>query len=174
MSFDLLSARSSCLRDIAERTYLGNTSTLLKAQLIRLVNEHMRAHNNVLCISTTVCQTKNSIALLETTLTLRSQLLNYTAEFDTEGLGSLRRDWVVSFTLKEVHAVETEGLDADKSLSGGGLGTFNLVDEEGGGRAFAILDICISRELDNFERASVKLQTSAEIRTDSTHGNHCD
>lgn len=112
----------------------------------------MRAHNNVLCISTTICQTEDSITLFKTALAFRSKFLDYTAEFDTEGLGSLGRDGVVSLALKQVHAVQTKGLDADKSLSGGGLGTFDLVDEEGGGRALAILDICVSCELNVFTR----------------------
>jgi hypothetical protein len=124
------------------RTNLRDTGTLLEAQLIRLVDEHVCAHSNVLCISTTVCQTEHSIALLESVLTLRSKFLDYTAEFDTEGCGSLGRERVLTFALKQVHAVETKGLDADESLCGGRLGTFDLVDEEGGGGALAIFDVC--------------------------------
>lgn len=124
------------------RTNLRDTSTLLKAQFIRLVDEHVCAHGNILCISTAVCQTKHSITLLESVLALRSEFFDYTAEFDTEGCGSLGRQRVVAFALEQVHAVETEGLDADESLCGGRLGTFDLVDEEGGGGALAILDVC--------------------------------
>ena len=125
-----------------EKTNLGDTSTLLKAQFIRLVNEHVRAHGNVLCISTTIRQTKHSITLFETILALRSEFFDYTAEFYTEGFGSLGRKRVLAFALEQVHAVETEGFDADESLCGCGFGTFNFVDEEGGCGAFALLDVC--------------------------------
>jgi hypothetical protein len=108
----------------------------------------MRAHGNVLCISTTVCQTKHSISLLEAAFTLIGQFLDYTAEFDTEGLGSLGRERVVAFALEQVHAVETKGFDTDEGLSGGGSGAFDLVDEESGGWAFAILDVCMDSSLD--------------------------
>jgi hypothetical protein len=104
----------------------------------------MCAHGNVLCISTTICQTKHSITLLEATLALIGQFLDYTAEFDTESLGSLGRKRVVAFALEQVHAVETKGFDADECLCGGGGRTFDLIDEEGGGWAFAILDVCIA------------------------------
>lgn len=129
----------------------------------------MRAHNNVLCVSTTVRQTKDGITLLETAFALRSEFLDYTAEFDTEGLGSLGRNGVVSFALEQVHAVETKGLDADESLSGGGLGTFDLVDEEGGGRALAILDICVSCELDVFSRGSFGKASDVNMGTYRLH-----
>ena len=102
----------------------------------------MCAHGNVLCISTAVCQTEHSIALLESVLTLRSEFLDYTAEFDSESCRSLRRERVVAFTLEQVHAVKTKGLDADESLCGRRLGTFDLVDEEGSGGALAILNVC--------------------------------
>jgi hypothetical protein len=143
----LTSVRSSqkgVKRKKRENTNLRDTSTLFKAQLIRLVDEHMCAHGNVLRISTTVRETKHSIALFETALALRSEFLDYTAEFDTEGLGGLGRERVVAFALEQVHAVETEGFDADEGLCGGGGRAFDLVDEEGGGGAFAFLDVCIS------------------------------
>jgi hypothetical protein len=127
-----------------EKTNLRDASTLLKAQFIRLVDEHMCAHGNVLCISTAICQTKHSIALLEATLALIGQFLNYATEFDTKSLGSLGRKRVVAFALEQVHAVQTEGFDADEGLSGGRGGAFDLVDEEGSGWAFAILDVCIA------------------------------
>lgn len=47
----------------------------------------------------------------------------------------------MTFALHQVHAVETKGLNADQSLSGGGGRAFDLVDEERGGGALAILDI---------------------------------
>jgi hypothetical protein len=143
----LTSVRSSqkgVKRKKRENTNLRDTSTLFKAQLIWLVDEHMCAHGNVLRISTTVRETKHSIALFETALALRSEFLDYTAEFDTEGLGGLGRERVVAFALEQVHAVETEGFDADEGLCGGGGRAFDLVDEEGGGGAFAFLDVCIS------------------------------
>lgn len=125
------------------RTNLRDTSTFFKAQFIRLVHKHMRADDNVFGISTTVRQTKHSITLLETTLALRSEFFDYTAEFHTEGLGCLGGNGVLAFALEEIHAVETEGFDADESLSGRGLGTFDLVDEEGGCGTLALLDICM-------------------------------
>jgi hypothetical protein len=150
-------------------TNLRNTSTLLEAQLIRLVDEHVCAHGNVLCISAAVCQTKHSITLLESVLTLRSKLFNYTAEFDSESCRSLRRERVVAFALEQVHAVETKGLDTDESLCGRGLGTFDLVDEEGSGGALAILDVCVSCQLGvRFHEAS-----GVGRRTDCTHVDHC-
>jgi len=55
----------------------------------------------------------------------------------------LGRNGVLAFALEEIHAVETEGFDADEGLSGRGLGTFDLVDEEGGCGTLALLDICM-------------------------------
>jgi hypothetical protein len=53
----------------------------------------------------------------------------------------LGRERVVAFALEQVHAVETEGFDADEGLCGGGSRAFDLVNEEGGGGALAILDV---------------------------------
>jgi hypothetical protein len=127
----------------------------------------MRAHSNVLCIGTTVCQSKHSITLLEAAFTLIGQFLDYTTEFDTESLGSLGRERVVAFALEQVHAVETKGFDADEGLSGGGSGAFDLVDEEGGGWTFAILDVCMDSSLDGclLGNASVKLELSEDVPT---------
>jgi hypothetical protein len=153
------------LKGKREKTNLRNTSTLFKAQLIRLVDEHVCAHGNVLCISTTVRQTKHGITLFETALALRSEFLDYTAEFDAQSFGGLGRERVVAFALEQVHAVETEGFDADEGLCGGGGRAFDLVDEEGGGGAFAFLDVFVSCQLGVAGKASGKLQLSDNLPT---------
>lgn len=44
---------------------LRNPRTLFPAQLVRLVHEHVRAHGDVLCVRTAICQAEHCIADLE-------------------------------------------------------------------------------------------------------------
>jgi len=69
-----------------------------------------------------------------------AQALHHAGEFDSKGLGCLRRDRVLSLTLKQIHAVQTECADLDESLAGGGAGLGDLIDEQGCRGAFAALD----------------------------------
>jgi hypothetical protein len=139
------STQSALVHDKRKKgeTNLGNASTLFKAEFIRLVNEHVRAHGNVLCIRTTICQSKHGITLLEATLTLGSKFLDYTTEFHTEGCGSLRRKRVLAFSLQEIHTVETECLYTDQGLCCCGLWTLNLANKERGCWTFAAFDFWV-------------------------------
>lgn len=72
------------------RTYLRNTSTLLPAQLLRLVNEHVRRNSNVLGVSAAVRKAKDGIAFLEIALAAFGQLLDRAGELDTHRSRGLR------------------------------------------------------------------------------------
>lgn len=124
-----------------EETNLWDTGAFFEAQFVWFVYEHVRAHGNVLCISASVGQAEHGVSLSEAAFGFRGQLLDDTAEFHAEGLGCLRGNRVLSFSLQQVHAVETKGLDADEGLSCRGLGPRDLVDEERGRGTFAVFDV---------------------------------
>ena len=77
------------------------------------MNKHMRRHRNVLGVSATIRKAEDGIAFLEIALAAFGQLLDRAGEFHTHGSWSLGREWVVAFTLHEIHAVEAEGADPD-------------------------------------------------------------
>lgn len=121
--------------------YLRDTSTLLPAQLIGLVDEHVRRDSNVLSVRATVSKAKDGIALLEAVLAVGAQLLNGARELDTHGRRSLRRKRVETFALEEIHAVEAEGLDLDEGLGAGDLRPGDIIDEHVFDGAFAAFDV---------------------------------
>lgn len=73
------------------KTYLRNTSTLFPAQLLRLMNKHMRRYSNILSVSAAVRKTEDGIAFLETALVALSQLLDRARELHAHGSWGLRR-----------------------------------------------------------------------------------
>ena len=125
-------------------TYLRNPRTLLPAQLVRLVHEHVRADGDVLGVGAAVREPEDGVPLLKTALAVAAELLDRAAEFDTQRLGGLGRDRIHALALQQVHAVQTEGFDFDEGLGTCRLGTRGLVvDEEVRDRAFAVFDVCV-------------------------------
>jgi hypothetical protein len=71
-----------------------------------------------------------------------SQLLNPAREFDSQDLSCLWGNVVLSFSLHQVHAIKSEGVDFDKSLGFAWLRLGHLaVHKEGGNGPYAIFDI---------------------------------
>jgi len=71
-----------------------------------------------------------------------ADFLHSTAEFYTESLRRLWRNWVLALPLEEIHAIETKGTDFYENLRalwGGTIGLF--IDEESVGRAGTVLDV---------------------------------
>lgn len=98
-------------------THLGYASTLLEAQCIRLVDKHMRADCDILGICSAISKAEYCVTFLEATLALLGDLFDDTTKLNTESLGSLRRYWIVTFSLDEVHAIEAKCLDFHQCLS---------------------------------------------------------
>lgn len=90
---------------------------------------------------TTVGQAKDLVAHLKVPFRLRAQALDNSRELDAEGAGCVRRHGIVTLTLEQVHAVETECLDLDDGIAGLRRGFGDRGDEEGGGGARASLDV---------------------------------
>lgn len=122
---------------------LWNACALFPAELVRLVNEHVCAHGDVLGVCSSIGQTENCISFLESAFAFAGELLNNAAELDTKGLWRLRWNRVHAFSLQKVHAVEAECLDANECLSVCWLGAWNVGMKHGRGRALASLDIYI-------------------------------
>ena len=142
LDFECGTNRRLLWENLASETYLRNTSTLLPAQLLRLVNEHVRRHSDILSVSATIRKAEDGIAFLEFALATFGQLLDRAGELDTHGSRSLRGEWVVALTLHEIHAVEAESFYFDESLGASDLGPGDVVDEHAFDGAFAIFDIC--------------------------------
>lgn len=101
---------------LSKATYLWNTSRLLPAQLIRLVDEHVCRDGNILSVSASVRKAENSIAFLEAVLAFSAELFDRTGELNAHCCRSLRRERVQAFTLEEIHAVQTKSFHFDESL----------------------------------------------------------
>ena len=135
----------------------------------------MRGNGNVLRVRTTICQTEHLISLLELSLAAGSQLLDGSLEFNSHGLGGLRRQRVQAFALQQVHAVEAKGLYFYESLRGADFGHGSVgVDEHVLDWAFATLDVwrktlggCIS-----FRFSFVFVKVAVAGLTDCSHGRH--
>ena len=125
------------------RTHLRDTSALLPGQFLRLPDEHVRRHGDVLCVRTAVRKTKDFIALLEVlpATAFSAQLCNGARELDAEDLGRARGHRVLAFSLQQVHAVQTECLDLDERLGLAELGLGHIRNVKGVDWALAVLDV---------------------------------
>lgn len=107
------------------------------------MNEHLGRDDDVLRISTTIRQPKHLIPILKPTLSsssLITESLNDTAKLHTHGLRRLRRQWVQTLALQQIHTVQAEGADLDERLARCGDGLGDVGDVHGRGGAFAALD----------------------------------
>ena len=125
------------------RTHLRNTGALLPGQFLRLPNEHVRGHGDVLCVRAAICETEDLIALLEVlpAAAFCAQLCNRARELDAEDLGRAGGHRVLAFSLQQVHAVQTECLDLDERLGLAELGLGHIGNMKGVDWALAVLDV---------------------------------
>ena len=108
----------------------------------------MRRHSNVLGICSSVRQSKDLVALFEVLLSSAiSEFCDSTRELDTKYLGSARWNGVLSYALKQVHAVQPKGLDFDKCLGFSELWFGHICNVKVFDWAFAIFDVFILSEL---------------------------
>lgn len=147
--------------------YLWDSSAFLPAQFIRLVDQHVRAHGDVLRVRSTVREPEDGIALLETLLAVAGQLFNRPAELDAHGLGCLRRNGIQTLALEEVHSIQAERFDLDEGLRVIDLRSGNLVDEQVLHRAFAAFDVC-ARSMPVSRRKVILVRPTYRF-----HGRHC-
>lgn len=106
------------------------------------MHQHMRAHSNILRISTPIRKSKHLIPNFEPPLRTLPQHLNHPRELYAECLGGLRRYRIVAFPLEQIHPVEAEGFDFDQGLGTGGFGFGDTSDVEGFYGAGTAFDVC--------------------------------
>jgi hypothetical protein len=141
--------------------YLGDTSTLFPGQLLRLPHQHMRRHSNVLGIRSSVCQSEHLVALFEILLSSAiSEFCYSTREFDTKDLGSTRWNGILSYALKQVHAVQPKGLNFDKCLGFSELWFGHIGEVKVFDWPFAIFDVLILSELVHWGQEVYNLPTA--------------
>lgn len=121
---------------------LRDGRTLLPAQLIGFVDQHMRADGDILGVATAISKAEDLVALLEAGLALAGQVFDDAAELDAHDFGRVRGYWVQPLALQEVHTVQPERLHFDQRLGVSGFGARGLVvDEQVFNGTLAIFDI---------------------------------
>jgi hypothetical protein len=125
-------------------TYLGNASSLFKAQMWGLMQQHLGVHGNEFCIRTTVRKTKDFVTDLVGALGPGRNAFNDAAELDAQRRRCLWRDGVEALALDDVHAIDAKRLDPHDRLARPSLRLWDLgVDEEGVAVALSTLDIYV-------------------------------
>ena len=113
---------------------LRDPRRLHPAQLLGLVDQHVRAERDVLGVRSPIREPEDLVVLLERLVVAGrgTEGLDRAAELDTHDGAGLWGQWIAALTLKEVHAVETEGFDLDQGLGRTGF-RFGIrrVDVEG-------------------------------------------